>query len=626
MCGIAGIVSLDGGRPDAERLTRMVDAMPHRGPNGSAVWTGGPAGLGHRRLSVIDLSESARQPLASEDGLTLLTYNGEIYNFRELRAELEGLGHRFKSRTDSEVVVHGYEEWGAACVERLNGMFAFAVWDAARRQLFLARDRYGIKPLYYTRAGAEILFASEIKALLADPAVRRRVNHGALNQYFTFQNVLTDETLFEGIHILRPGTWMEVAADTGAANVHQYWDFDFTRTTSLSQADAAEALGSLFQQAVTRQLVSDVPLGCYLSGGIDSGSITAIARAQRGRLPTFTCGFDMSSATGLELGFDERADAERLAHTLRTEHYEVVLHAGDMEHVMPELVWHLEDLRVGQCYPNYYVAKLASRFVTVVMSGAGGDELMAGYPWRYFRGAPDGSRDRYLADYYHFWQRLVPDQDKSLLFTADVWRDGAHHPTFDVFRDVIANASGLGLDGSSETLINTSLYFELKTFLHGLLVVEDKVSMAHGLETRVPFLDNDLVDFAQQLPVSYKLRGLDRPVPAIDENEAGKRRRYEDQRHDGKAILRDAMARVVPADVLARPKQGFSAPDASWFRGESIEYINTLLGAPSARIYDYLQPAYVSRMLTEHSRGERNHRLFIWSALSFEWWLRRFMD
>jgi asparagine synthase (glutamine-hydrolysing) len=363
-----------------------------------------------------------------------------------------------------------------------------------------------------------------------------------------------------------------------------------------------------------------VPIGCYLSGGMDSGSITAIARRSLGRLTTFTGGFDLSSASGLELGFDERREAEALAAILKTEHYEMVMHAGDMEHVMPELIWHLEDLRVGQSYPNYYLARLAGKFVKVVLSGAGGDELFAGYPWRYYRGTKGAGEDAFYRNYYEFWQRLVPDEDKSRLFIPSVLADLDGHSTFDVFRGVLEPA-GLPLETPADR-INASLYFELKTFLHGLLVVEDKLGFAHGLETRTPFLDNDLVDFALSLPPSLKLRDLDQTASRADEDDV---RRYEVRpTSEGKLILRAAMAKAVPAQVTRRRKQGFSAPDASWFRGESIDYINRLLRSSDARIYEYLEPAYVNRSLDEHSSGLINHRLLIWSLLSFEWWLRKF--
>ena len=624
MCGIAGLLHVDGQPVALPAVQRMTEAFAHRGPDGTGHYTDGPCGLGHCRLAIIDLSAAAHQPLANETNDVLITYNGEIYNFQTLRVELETAGHRFHSNTDSEVVVHAYEQWGAECVTRFNGMFAFAIWDRPNRRLTLARDRYGIKPLYYHWNGTRLVFASEIKSILTVADIPRRVSHTALHQYFTFQNVLTDETLFEGIRMLPAGTLMTLDASPGASPVsRRYWDFDFTRPIAISAEEAAEETYRLFTQAVSRQLVSDVPVGSYLSGGMDSGSITAVARKHLGRLATFTCGFDLSSASGLELGFDERRAAESVANLLKTEHYEVVLHAGDMEHVMPELVWHLEDLRVGQCYPNYYVARLAGKFVKVVLSGAGGDELMAGYPWRYFRGLGGGSgRGDYLAGYYDFWQRLVPDADKPALFTPAVWRDVSRLSTFDVFRDVIDGVPGLTHGGEPADLINASLYFELKTFLHGLLVVEDKISMAHGLETRVPFLDNDFVDFAQRVPVEYKLRSLEPPSNRVNENDPTKQW----QSDDGKIVLRQAMARLMPPKTTARAKQGFSAPDASWFRGESIDYITGLLQNPRALIYEYLQPEFVAARLEEHRVGQANHRLFVWSLLSFEWWLRRFMN
>lgn len=604
------------------RLTRLI---AHRGPDGEGVYTDGDVGLGHRRLAIIDLSTAGNQPMPNETGDVVLDYNGEIYNFQQLRAELESLGHVFRSHTDSEVVVHAYEEWGNACVERFDGMFAFAIWDRPRRRLFLARDRFGVKPLYWYLRNSVFMFASEIKAILAHPRVSRDVCYPALNEYFTFQNVLTDATLFDGVRLLPPGCTLTLEAREGAEpTIDRYWDYPFAQEPeNLSAEEATDRLYEIFMGAVTRQLVSDVPVGSYLSGGMDSGSITAIAARGVPRLATFTGGFDLSSASGLELAFDERQAAEEMANALKTEHYEVVMHAGDMEWVMPELVWHLEDLRVGQCYPNYYVARLASKFVKVVLSGAGGDELFGGYPWRYFSAAEEGGRDDYLRGYYAFWQRLVPDEEKGNLFNESVRREIGDHAPYDVFRGVFDGWPG-ALDGRDDYL-NASLYFELKTFLHGLLVVEDKLSMAHSLETRVPFLDNELVDFALQLPASLKVPALAVAL-SVDENLAGKRQLFEAERNQGKVVLRQAMQRVLPPAAAQRKKQGFSAPDASWFRGESIEYLSRLLRDPKARIYEFLDPPYVQRVLDEHTSGRVNHRLLIWSLLSFEWWCRSFLE
>jgi asparagine synthase (glutamine-hydrolysing) len=624
MCGLAGVCNLDGSPVDRLLLERMGDLVAHRGPDGQGHLTDGPVGFAHRRLAIIDLSDAARQPMPNEDGDVWLIYNGEIYNFRELTRELEALGHRFRSRTDAEVVIHAYEEWGGACVERLNGMFAFAIWDAAARRLFLARDRYGVKPLYWFARGGVFCFASEVKSILAHPAVSPDVCYPALAEYFVFQNVLSDLTLFDGVRLLPPGSVLELdLAGSAVPSERRYWDFPHPHDVlSLSEDESAQRVHDLFVEAVTRQLVSDVPVGSFLSGGMDSGSITSVAARHLPRMRTFTGGFDLSSAAGLELGFDERPAAELLANAFKTEHYEVVMHAGDMEVVLPELVWHLEDLRVGQSYPNYYVSRLASKFVKVALSGAGGDELFGGYPWRYYRALDGGDPESYVREYYGFWQRLVPERDASSFFSDEAQRQIGDYSAFETFKAVF----GGRLEGlrSVEDFVSASLYFEAKTFLHGLLVVEDKLSMAHSLETRVPFLDNELVDFAARLPVTHKLRDLER-VLRFDENVPVKRDSLELETNDGKSVLRRAMARLVPAEVTDRTKQGFSAPDATWFRGESIDYINRLLRDPGAMIYEFVNPAYVASVLDQHCSGRANRRLLIWSLLSFEWWCRSFL-
>ena len=617
MCGICGVVRLDVQPLATGVLSAMNATMLHRGPDDGGVWAEGPVGLANRRLAIIDLTAAGHQPMMTDDGQCVLVYNGELYNYQSLRLELEAAGYRFHSSSDTETLLHAYERWGAECVERFNGMFAFAVWNRRTRRLFLARDRFGVKPLYWLLDGEKFVFASEIKAILAYPGVRRALSHEALNEYFTFQNVLSDRTLLEGIRLLPAGHTLEF--EVGAEpRLRRYWDYDFSnQIENISEEEAAEEVRRLFVQAVTRQLVSDVPIASYLSGGIDSGSITAVAGRQLGRLTTFTAGFDLSSASGLELGFDERVAAESLSNLLKTEHYEMVLHAGDMERVMPELIHHLEDLRVGQSYPNYCVARLAGKFVKVVLSGAGGDELFGGYPWRYYRGGADGegAGDHYR-QYYDFWQRLVPDVEKRELFNDSVWTKIRDHSTFDVFRSIFHDGASLE---TRVDRVNASLYFELKTFLHGLLVVEDKLSMAHSLETRVPFLDNDLVDFACRLAPRYKLSDL-AMYERFDEND---QRRY--QQRSGKRVLRMAMNELIPPEVVDRVKQGFSAPDASWFRGESIDYVNGLLRDRRAHLYEFLGYDYVVGKLDEHTSGKLNHRLLIWSLLSFEWWLRKFM-
>lgn len=621
MCGIAGIFNLNGEPAPPVILKKMTDAIAHRGPDGEGHYTDRAVGLGHRRLAIIDLSPAGHQPMLSQDGQYALTYNGEIYNFQELRIELESLGHQFHSRTDSEVVIHAYMQWGADCLVRFNGMFAFAIWDKLKQELFLARDRYGIKPLYYALFSNTFLFGSEQKAILQHPAVKREIDHEALLEYFTFQNIFTDRTLLQGVKLFSAGHYATISIGGTELKTIKYWDYYFQEPQQkASEAEYAEELDRLFRQAVNRQLISDVDVGAYLSGGMDSGSITAIAAPQLPYMKTFTCGFDLRSASGLELGFDEREKAEYMSYLFKTEHYEMVLKSGDMERILPKLAWHLEEPRVGQSYPNYYAAQLASKFVKVCLSGAGGDELFGGYPWRYYRAAVNDNFEHYIDKYYAFWQRLIPNSAIKNVF-APCWDKVSHVWTRDIFRDVFHKHQHR-LE-SAEDYINHSLYFEAKTFLHGLLVVEDKLSMAHGLETRVPFLDNDLVDFAMKLPMNMKLQNL-AEIVRINENEPGaKTNKYFEKTRDGKILLRKTMERYIPTEVTTAEKKGFSAPDASWFKGDSIEYVQKILYKEKSKLFEYLDSKTVLSLVNEHIEGQQNRRLFIWSLLNVEEYLKQ---
>lgn len=624
MCGITGIFNLNGEPVSPVILRNMANTVSHRGPDSEGFYTDSFVGLGHRRLAIIDLSPAGHQPMISADGQYILSYNGEIYNFQELRVELQALGYQFRSRSDTEVVLYSYAAWGKACVQRLNGMFAFTIWDRSQQELFLARDRYGIKPLYYTQQGQVFLFGSEIKAILAHPAYQTRLDKEALVEYFTFQNFFTEKTLFADIRLLPAGTHLTLVLGSRVLpRPQRYWDYDFTEPEQPQDEEMyLEELVRLFRQAVNRQLISDVDVGSYLSGGMDSGSITAIAATQLPYLKTFTCGFDLHSASGLELGFDERDKAEFMSYLFKTEHYEMVLKAGDMERVLPKLAWHLEEPRVGQSYPNFYAAQLAGKFVKVVLSGGGGDELFGGYPWRYYRAVVNDSFEEYIDKYYLYWQRLIPNTVIRQVFSP-VWPEVEQVWTKNIFRDVFhKHASELT---RPEDYINHSLYFEAKTFLHGLLVVEDKLSMAHSLETRVPFLDNDLVDFAMKIPASLKLGNL-AEVVRLNENEPGRKTaKYFEKTKDGKLLLRKAMGRYIPAEVTHREKQGFSAPDAGWFKGESIDYVRRRLFNSRARIYEFLDRQTVQALVSEHLEGKQNRRLLIWSLLNVEQWCERFL-
>lgn len=621
MCGIAGLLYLDKTPVSPATIKRMTDIISHRGPDGEGQWVEECIGLGHRRLAIIDLSPAGHQPMVSADHRFVISFNGEIYNFMELRAELEAKGYWFRSKTDTEVLLYAYAEWGVKALERLNGMFAFALWDRKEKTLLLARDRFGVKPLYYARQGAMLAFGSEQKAITAHKEFQKKVNKPALLEYFTFQNIFTDQTLLQDIKILPAGHYaiVDMKKKSPDLQIEEYWDFHFSEPENPASDDEyREELDRLFQQAVKRQLMTDVELGCYLSGGMDSGSITAIAAKEYPYVKTFTCGFDMNSASGIELSYDERARAEFMSYKFKTEHYEMVLKAGDMERCLPKLAWHLEEPRVGQSYPNYYAAQLASKFVKVVLSGAGGDELFGGYPWRYYRAVVNDNFMDYTDKYYVFWQRLVPNSQLKQVFSP-VWKDVEHVWTRDIFRDVFKKHKNELK--TPEDYINHSMYFEAKTFLHGLLVVEDKLSMAHSLESRVPFLDNDLVDFAMRCPVHLKLNNL-ADVVRIDENETGdKTGKYFEKTKDGKQILRDVMKKYIPSDIAHAGKQGFSAPDASWFKGESIDFVKRTLMVNNARVWNCLDRTAVQDMVNEHINGQSNRRLLIWSLLNFEMWL-----
>ena len=670
MCGLAGAVSFS--KPLAvDRLKPMVDAIRHRGPDDSGflVWQTGrshPHGmsfgaafnerrfqhispllpsidtsagqerlgddawdvfLGHRRLAIIDLTPRGHQPMTTKDQSHWLVFNGEIYNYRELRRELQSLGYSFSSDSDTEVLLNAHHAWGEKAVERFNGMFAYALWDTRRRQLWLARDRYGIKPLYWRcrpmNSSCSVRKSSRCsRTCPMRPRLTSR-RSTATSPSRTHWTIGRSSAAFA---CNRQARSCCVDLESRSVTTRVYWDFDFSQETTLSEPDIVDNLYHLINQAVRRQCVSDVPIGSYLSGGLDSGTVTAVTSEVFGRIFTFTTGFDLSEAAQHEISFDEREQAEHMANLLKTEHYECVLHAGDMEAVLDKLVWHLEDLRVGQCYPNYYTARLVSKFVKVVMSGVGGDELFGGYPWRYAAALSNPQGD-WAASYYRYWQRLIGDEDKKRFFHPDIARQfrrdyggsfGEH--SLDQFRQVFRPE----MNGQSRSQqVNQSLYFECKSFLHGLLVVEDKLSMAFGLETRVPFLDNDLVDFACRVPIRYKVSGMDE-MERIDENMPRKKEYVNQVMNTGKTILRKAMGRVLGPNVTRARKQGFSAPDESWFRGSSANYIRSMLLSSDSKTRDYLDQEFVRTTLEQHVAGAVNKRLLIWSILCFEWWLRNY--
>ncbi|HTA62694.1 MAG TPA: asparagine synthase (glutamine-hydrolyzing) [Bacteroidia bacterium] len=628
MCGLTGIYNINQNKASELIITQMTDAIAHRGPDGKGVFLDGNLALGHRRLSILDISDNGAQPMSSNAGNWTIIFNGCVYNFKELKQELINKGHTFLSTTDTEVITEGLEAYGVSFFQRLDGMFAIAAWNKNNRKLYLSRDRFGIKPLYYWHNKNTFLFASEIKAFLKHPDFKVDVDLSALNEYFTFQNLFSYRTLFKGVAMIPPANTIEIDSNFKQVTHNSWWDYDFSKTEeSMTFNDAKDETLNFFQKAVKRQMVSDVPVGAYLSGGMDSGAITAVGSKLIPRMATFTCGFDMSSVTGVEANYDERRDAELMANAFKTEHYEQVINAGDLSWSLPKVVYHLEDLKVGMSYPNYYISRLASKFVKVCLQGTGGDELYGGYPWRYYRVFDALNQEQFFNQYYGFWQRLVPDEHKSKLFNAGTFKEIDIEEPRQIFERVFTFNNKLQYD-TPEQHINNSLYFEIKTFLPSLFLVGDKLSMAHGLEERFPFMDNDLVNFAQKIPVKHKLGNLTSEINKINENDSSKLKKTASYRDfdDGKNVLRKAMSSFMPENILNRKKQGFSAPDESWYRGENAAYVKELLLGKKNISAEFINPEYVKQIVNEHIDDHINHRLLIWSFMNFEWWCRIFLN
>jgi asparagine synthase (glutamine-hydrolysing) len=662
MCGIAGIISLEQHRVEPETLKRMCDTISHRGPDDAgyvffrlsenAQGEGGfwcsftdaqfrhlnehlpvfggeyfkeetckhsfSVGLGHRRLAIIDLTHYAHQPMSSSDRRYWVVYNGEIYNFPELRNDLKQKGHIFRTRSDTEVLLHLWEEYGLDSLSLLNGMFAFAIYDRIENRLLLARDRFGVKPLYYAYCNGFLVFASEIKSILASGLMQSEINIDALVEYFTFQNIFRSHTLFKHVHLLQPGEYLDITpAKNEKPTPHSFHSgFPVADTSLFTTQNAVELITGAFEKAVNLQLISDVEVGSYLSGGMDSGSIVSVAGRSIPRLMTFTGGFDLTNVDGLEQGYDERNVAEKLSYLLQTEHYAVVLHAGDMPAAMERITWHVDDPRVGMCHQNWYVAKLASKFVKVCLAGAGGDELFAGYPWRYRNGIGAENFEEFDRMYYRYWHRLLPPAEITALFIPEL-RD-YYERTWDSFQSICQSAPAwqAGLS-NSDNLLQRALYFEFKTFLQGFLIIEDRISMAHSLETRVPFLDNHLADLAWRLPPSLKLRSD--KLDSLENN-------HYYASAEGKSILRKSMQSYLPVEFLHQPKQGFSPPDENWYRGPSMDYIKSILFDQRTLERPCFDQKFVQTKLNDHFEGRENHRLLIWSLLSFEWLQRHYID
>ena len=606
MCGVVGYISLrqDAMRPDT--VQRMVETLEHRGPDGNGYFTEGNVALGHSRLSILDVSEKSSQPMRDRTRRYALSYNGELYNFKELRAQLERLGYQFETNGDTEVVFNSLICWGEEAFSKFNGMFALAFIDFHTSQLTLGRDRFGIKPLYVYQSDDLICFASEVKAILTHPEIDTEIDLDALVEYFTFQNILSQKTLIQNVKLLQPGHFslFNFGSQNGiSGKTYEYWSWEFReKNIQKTKQEYTEELEHLFRSAVKRQLISDVEVGSYLSGGIDSASISAIAAMQIPNIKTFTCGFDTSEVSVNEQHFDERINARKFSQNIASNHHEYEVTNKDFEKSLKSINWHLDEPRVGQCYPNYYAASLARQHVKVVLSGTGGDEIFGGYPWRY-RNVIDCENGKDFTDkYFQYWQRMLNSSElkelfKPLLSKIDIMRPKK------VFEQILLVDKQSSM--KKEEIVNHCLTFEAKTFLHGLLIVEDKISMAHKLETRVPFLDNELVDFAQNVPVHMKLN-LEKLSTSSQLNLSGK------------VILRDACSTIIGREHAVRTKQGFSAPDETWFRRESKDFVTSKLNNDKSTLFNFIDFNFVQKLVTEHMTEKRNHRLLLWSLISIE--------
>jgi asparagine synthase (glutamine-hydrolysing) len=626
MCGIAGMLARDPGRrADASVVARMAARLRHRGPDDGHVWADGPIALGHRRLSVIDLSPRGRQPMSNEDGSVWVVFNGEIYDHAVLRDELVAKGHTFRSETDTEVLVHLYEEHGPKLLDRIDGMFAFALWDARERRLLLARDHLGEKPLFYHEDGAVLRFASEPRALLADPAVRPEADPRAIDQYLTYGYVPSPGAAFRGMRKLPPGHVLDVRG--GRLELRRYWALRYGPKRRGSEAELAEELHDRLRGAVRRRLVADVPLGAFLSGGLDSSLVVALMReVGTGPLRTFSIGFE-------EQRYDELAYARLVAERFGTEHHERIVRP-DAAALLPRLVRQYgEPYADSSALPTFLLCEMARSAVTVALSGDGGDESFAGYdrylglvltsgfdrmPRPLLRGVARGLsrlargsgpktvpyRLARLAEglavprleRYGRWISVLDEAARARLYTPELLAELDGRSPSDVLAEAFA--------GEPLAIVEAAMRADVRLYLpDDILVKIDIASMAHGLEVRAPLLDRRVVEFAATLPPSWKLRGLVR-----------------------KALLRRVARGILPPPILARRKMGFAVPIDRWLRGELREMANDVLLDARARSRGWLRTAEVSRLLREHERGEAHHHAKLWALLVLELWHREFID
>ena len=626
MCGICGIVAEDESLVTEEALGRMCAVLQHRGPDDQGVYVRGRAGLGHRRLSIIDV-EGGHQPMCNEDESVWIVFNGEIYNFQELRPDLEAKGHRFQTRSDTEVILHLYEEEGTDCLQQLRGMFAFAIWDESKQQLFLARDRLGQKPLYYYQSADRFLFASEPKAILEDRSVPREVDLQALDQYLAYQCVPYPLTMFKGLAKLPPAHYLTLR--DGRMDVRRYWELHFEPDASLTEEACAGRLRELLEEATRLRLISDVPLGAFLSGGIDSSiTVGLMSKLSNERVRTFSIGFE-------EKKYDELEYARLIAERYQTDHHEFVVRPNAIE-IMPALIWHYgEPFADSSAIPTYYVSQVTGEHVKVVLTGDAGDECFAGYPRykacklaRYVDRLPRPLRALITAKLwqklpasveqktlrrrfkrlsaglarperqrYYEWIAIFGDEARDSLYTDDLLASLADSAPFELLDSEYERCG-------DEDFVSATTFVDLMTYLpNDLLVKVDIASMAHSLEARSPFLDHKLIEFAATVPIDLKLRGF-----------------------RDKFILKRAFADLLPEQIVARKKMGFGVPISRWFREELRDYLREALLDSQSLDRGYFRPGTVRDLVETHIAGRQDHGYQLWALLNFELWHRMFID
>ena len=630
MCGITGFVDFrcEPARTEEERaqiLESMCRVIRHRGPDDQGVLLKPGVALGMRRLSIIDLA-GGHQPISNEDNSVTIVFNGEIYNYRELQKDLQSRGHRFRTNSDTETIVHAYEEFGAACVDHLRGMFAFAIWDDREKQLFIARDRVGKKPLYYSvTRGGTLVFGSELKSLLEHPEVERNINPQALDAYFSLGYVPDPISIFENVEKLPPGHHLTFT--NGRLTVERYWDFSYQSNGNGGNghraSDYLDELRALLDEAVKLRLVSDVPLGAFLSGGVDSSTVVALmARHMEQPVKTFSIGFNEDS-------YDELKYARLTAKRFGTDHHEFLV-TPDICEVVDQLAWHFDEpFADSSAIPTYVVSKLAREHVKVVLTGDGGDELFAGYS-RYVterqrskfdlvpRAVKEGLMDPLSRAMPHgawgrnYLQNVSLDPISRYLDTVSVFTGLNKSSLYSAdFSDQLRNSNHLSsyfheLSRNVKTSapLDSLLYIDSKTYLPGdILTKVDRMSMAVSLEARVPLLDHKLIEFVTRIPAGMKLAGI-----------------------ETKHLFKQAIADLVPAEIINRPKQGFGVPIQQWINQQLRERIRDTLNDPRTLQRGYVSRSHVELLLDEHERGRRDHAMALWSLLMLELWHRQYVD